>query len=192
MSQFFTADMHLWHANIIKYCKRPFNTVQEMHEILIKNWNEEVPVNGTVYHLGDLGFASRSLLESMVHRLNGMIYLINGNHDKPKSIPRDIPGKLINLGHYHELKIYDEEMDLKQFIVLFHYPIEVWNKAHHGAWHLHGHCHGTLATKRPGRLDVGVDSHDFTPISYEDVKRHITRQVFKPVDHHGRDRNGDR
>jgi calcineurin-like phosphoesterase family protein len=51
---------------------------------------------------------------------------------------------------------------------------------------LHGHSHGTLTYPFPAKmLDVGVDSHGFTPISYEEIKKHMSNIVTKPVDHHG-------
>ena len=36
MKVFVTADNHFYHKNIIKYCKRPFNSVREMNEYMIK------------------------------------------------------------------------------------------------------------------------------------------------------------
>ena len=96
-------------------------------------------------------------------------------------IAPDPKGRLI----VYELKVPDEEMDLEQHIVMCHYPIESWNKRHHGSWHLHGHCHGSLPSPDwQARLDVGVDVHKFKPIPYEEVKALMTFKVFKPIDHH--------
>ena len=53
---FFTADLHIGHANIIKLNKRPFKTIEEMDNALIDNWNAKVTPNDTVYILGDVFF----------------------------------------------------------------------------------------------------------------------------------------
>lgn len=50
---FFTSDTHFNHKNIITFCKRPFETVEEMNEALVSNWNSVVPEDGTVFHCGD-------------------------------------------------------------------------------------------------------------------------------------------
>jgi calcineurin-like phosphoesterase family protein len=69
MTIYFTADLHLDHANIIRYCNRPFQDVQEMNECLIKNWNSCIQPNDQVYILGDLVFAFESRAISLVsHR----------------------------------------------------------------------------------------------------------------------------
>ena len=58
----------------------------------------------------------------------------------------------------------------RQHIVLCHYAMLVWNKSHHGSWMLHGHSHGTLKYPFAAKiLDVGVDSHNFYPISLDFV-----------------------
>lgn len=77
-----TSDLHFGHANVIKYCNRPFLDVNEMNEILIKNWNEVVSLEDTIYVLGDFAMAAR-YVEQVLPRLNGKKILILGNHDFP-------------------------------------------------------------------------------------------------------------
>lgn len=80
--KFFTiADTHFGHANIIKYCNRPFETVEEMDKALIKNWNETVSNEDTVLVLGDFGLGKKEYIASIVKQLNGKKILIMGNHD---------------------------------------------------------------------------------------------------------------
>ena len=49
----FVSDLHLSHKNIIKYCSRPFDNVNQMNEILIQNWNKKIGVEDRVFVLGD-------------------------------------------------------------------------------------------------------------------------------------------
>ena len=58
MNTWITADCHFGHANIIKYCKRPFKDLEEMNAILIKNWNERVSPGDIVIVLGDFAWES--------------------------------------------------------------------------------------------------------------------------------------
>ena len=78
---YYTSDLHLGHANIIKLCKRPFYYVQEMDEALIANWNDRVTNGDTVYILGDLMFRVVENPENYLSRLTGKKHLIIGNHD---------------------------------------------------------------------------------------------------------------
>lgn len=77
---FFTSDLHFRHGNIIKYCNRPFETVQEQTEKLIENWNKTVPDTATVFILGDFAFATKNQQRTILQRLTGKKYLILGNH----------------------------------------------------------------------------------------------------------------
>ena len=172
MTIFFTSDTHFFHSNIIKYCKRPFQNSTEQNETIIKNWNSIVAEHDSVYHLGDFSFGNRNLSSWIASRLNGHIFLLLGNHDKKGKLPIE-NDKLQILGQYHELKIKTDIMKNKhQLIVLCHYPFEVWNKKHYGSLHVHGHSHGNVPSK-PGRLDVGMDCHNFFPVSFEDIEKRL-------------------
>ena len=86
---FFTSDCHFDHANIIKYCSRPFETAEEMNRQLILNWNKVVSWDDTVFILGDFCFGQRTRWEKILPQLNGYKYLVLGNHDKLKYIPEN-------------------------------------------------------------------------------------------------------
>jgi len=49
----FTADFHLGHKNIIRYCNRPFDTVEEMNRTILDRLNSLVKTNDFLYFLGD-------------------------------------------------------------------------------------------------------------------------------------------
>lgn len=144
---FFTADTHFGHANILKYASRPFADVDEMDEELIARWNARVGPNDEIYHLGDVSFRKSAQTVDVLKRLNGKKYLVKGNHDR---ISPEVERQWAWIKDYHELKIADHH------VVLCHFPFEAWNRSHHASWHLHGHAHGH-STRRPNRMDVGVD-----------------------------------
>lgn len=77
---FFSSDHHANHENIIKFCKRPFENTQEMNQELVRRWNEKVPKDGIVFHLGDFAWGGYNVWKNFREQLNGNIYLIKGNH----------------------------------------------------------------------------------------------------------------
>ncbi len=180
---FFTSDTHFGHIRILEYCKRPFANITEHDEALINNWNSIVKDGDKVYHLGDFSFSRRSKSEWILSRLNGEKFLLHGNHDKKNRWPREETGLYTDLGDYHKLTIQDKTLERGKIeIILCHYAFEVWDKRHWGSWHLFAHSHGTLPSRDDQmRLDVGVDVHGYTPISYEQVKLIMSKKTFKPI-----------
>lgn len=166
---FFTSDHHFGHANIIKFCNRPFANVEEMNEIMIERWNEKVAPDDEVYHLGDVALTDKENLAAILDRLNGKKYLIVGNHEGAALQNR---GKFKWVKEYHELKVKDPDCkNGVQRIILFHYAMRTWRGAGRGNWHLYGHSHGNLPDLEDSlSFDIGVDCHDFYPLSYEEVK----------------------
>ena len=91
MNYWWTADLHLGHANIIKYCNRPFKNLEHMNKVLIRNWNERVKKEDIIFHVGDfcfrnspggkLGEGGGIPATEWEKKLNGKIIHIKGNHD---------------------------------------------------------------------------------------------------------------
>jgi len=186
----FTSDTHFNHKNIIKYCDRPFNSVREMDGTMIENWNNLVEPNDIVFHAGDFCFGQYKTWKFFTDALNGRIYLSQGNHDKDNSIPRNTFERIEQF--YNLLIQGDEEISQGQRITVCHYPMLSWYHSHRGSWQLFGHVHGALTNTNladdgfnlngkltPNQLDIGVDVHDFEPISYEQVKLIITKQNLR-------------
>lgn len=194
---FFISDFHVGHENVIRFDGRPFENVTKMHETLISNWNQVVSDEDIVFYLGDLSMRCHiSTVKWFVEQLNGKIHFLMGNHDKYREIR--------NLGRFEKIwgdddvqgagKIQVRDETVKggwQHIEMSHYPILSWNKHHHSAWHLHGHCHQSL-TKNPDMswyykrkvMDVGCNGLDYTPISYSELKNIMDSKGVSLIDHH--------
>ena len=179
---FFISDLHLSHKNVLKFDDRPFKDVNEMHAEFIKRWNSVVNDEDIVYYLGDLSFGNDTTTKWFLSSIKGKIYFIMGNHDRIHDIAKF--GRFEKI-HEYGTEIYVKDEDFKsargsggyQQIVLNHYPILSWNRAHYGSIHLHGHCHQGL-TKDPNFdwfykkkvMDVGCNGINYTPISYQGIK----------------------
>jgi calcineurin-like phosphoesterase family protein len=162
----FSSDHHFGHGKISVYCGRPFFG-KELDDFLISNWNSKVKKDDIVYHLGDFGFGSRYFLGGLRDRLNGRIHLILGNHDK--AIKGDFVQRFESVSHYKEVKVQHPPI----WLILFHYPIQNWNKRHFGSIHLHGHSHGKSEQVK-NRIDVGVDTQNYTPVSLDEILQKVS------------------
>ena len=157
MKTFLIADTHFSHANIIKYCQRPFHSADEMNGEMIRLWNLKVGPLDHIWHLGDFGFfKNKESYDAIFSSLNGIKHLIKGNHDP---IITDLWD---SVDDYKEIKISGHRL------VLFHYPIASWNGKFKNYYHFYGHVHGEL-TLGKNALDVGVDNIGFAPIQLEDA-----------------------
>ena len=147
MVYFFTSDTHFGHTNILTYEKRPFKSVQEMDETIIKNWNNTVSSKDVVFFLGD--FCIKGNSNRYKERLNGQIIFIKGNHDK-KVIIQDL---IIDYGGH--------------FWHLAHKPEDCM-----GEFNLCGHVHSLWTFKKEKDkiwINVGMDVHNFKPIKINTI-----------------------
>jgi calcineurin-like phosphoesterase family protein len=155
---FFTSDTHFDHLNIIKFCNRPYTypNVEEMNQGLEEQWNKRVGPKDMVWHLGDVRWKNFDL-----HRLNGIKYLVAGNHDSKRALSQ----YFVEIHDYVELRNHYQGKS----IMMMHYPIESWNGKYHGSIHFHGHTHGTLDNSGLLRFDVGVDCFNMAPVTLDEI-----------------------
>lgn len=158
---YFTSDTHFGSERTLELSKRPFIGTEEMDWTMVERWNGKVKPWDTVYHLGDFGNLEFSKY------LNGKIIFIPGNYEK------DIPVEELEK-YFYKVHKYHEPVKLKIFenfssIPLAHEPewIKIIDKENIKL-SLFGHIHGRQFIKRFG-LDVGVDAHNFTPLSHDEV-----------------------
>ena len=162
---YFISDTHFGHKNIINYCDRPFNTVEQMNEFMIKQWNSVVSKKDVVYHLGDFSLSPKPDTLNIMEQLNGTKYLIKGNHDTyTNQFYRDIGFK----------EVYDHPIIIQEFLVLSHEPIP-W-KISPIFLNLYGHIHTSelFETWGVGAACMCVERHNYAPVRLESIKQHYS------------------
>lgn len=180
MTTFFTADLHLFHENIIKYCDRPFKNAEKMWRAIKRNWNAVVQPGDEVWVLGDLTLKKSNhiaLLAKMIGELNGTKHMVVApTHDL--MLPREYEEIGFTTVHYPAFQ-------LPNGWFLGHDPAlaTVWPK---GSVYLCGHVHKLMTSQmsRTGVLmiNVGVDVRDFTPVSEEQILEIISNGEPGPED----------
>lgn len=180
---YFTSDHHFSHQNILKYCNRPFKSIDEMNEEMFRRWNETVGVDDIVYYLGDFSLSIKPL-EKYLHLLNGKKYLISGNHDQCHpchgSRAYRLKEKYIDCGF--DLVTPKLELLIKdQWVLMHHMPYKddkdlrypEYRPTDKGQWLLHGHVHDKWKI-RDRMINVGVDVWNFYPVSIDKIIELIT------------------
>ena len=146
---YYISDTHLGHKNIIKLDEqsggRHFGSIEEHDNLIIENWNKTVKQSDKVYILGDFSWMNGHDTEEILRKLNGVKFLIKGNHD------RYLKESEFNKERFVWIKPYAEMHDNRRKVVLSHYPIFCYNgqyrrnkKGEPLTYMLYGHVHDTL------------------------------------------------
>ena len=184
MNTFFTADLHLGHSRILTLGKgRPFNTIDEMDDTIISNWNAVVTNEDMIYILGDFSFGNTRKTLDYLQRLRGRKILVSGNHDGKRQTVA-IREEYEAIHNLVRIKVNDKKAinGYHTPIVLCHYALRSWQNSHYGTWHLYGHSHGMLSDIGGLCMDVGVDCHNFYPVSYEVIRMYMLQRT-QTIDH---------
>lgn len=148
---FIIADTHFGHKRIIepefegKY--RPFTSIQEHDDELVRRWNEAVNKNDTVWHLGDVLFGRDAF--STLSRLNGVKKLVLGNHDRyPIALYAEHFSQI-----FGAVKLRD--------CILTHIPVSD-HQFHRFRLNIHGHLHSNVMAD-PRYVNVSAERQNLAP-----------------------------
>ncbi len=179
MSTFLTSDTHFEHKNIIEYCSRPFADVKHMTEVLVKNWNEVVKPEDTIYHLGDFAMGDKGLIPITLARLNGTKILVHGNHDFNHKGTELL--KQIKEGPWQAIhaELFETIDGVK--VYMRHEPKMDFKPSDAAEYHLCGHVHSSWNRQGP-IINVGVDVNDYRPVN---IRQLIAMQEVVGKSHRG-------
>jgi calcineurin-like phosphoesterase family protein len=168
---FLTADLHLGHANIIRYCSRPFlaSDVKEMDHVLIKNWNYTVAPVNQVYYLGDFTYSSHIQDPNQYRKkLRGRITFIRGNHDKDELTT--VPSVGLEKDGIRFLLVHDPADAPKDF----------------DGWVIHGHHHNNDLRNFPfidfenRRINISAEVAGYIPVTLQEICSYIQKNEYEP------------
>lgn len=178
---FFTSDLHFCHDREFIWKARGFNNIDEMNNIIVKNWNDTVGPNDDIYVLGDLmlgGTTNPGV--KYLKQLNGNIHVILGNHDTSKRI--EIYKTLPNIKSVtHSAKIKYEGLTF----FLTHMPCLTGNLEkeliNQMTINLSGHTHmkEKFFYDLPYVYNVAVDAHGCKPVGIDKILQDITYQMTR-------------
>lgn len=166
---YYIADLHFDHKNILKFDNRPFVDVEEMNSTLIKRWNVKVQDNDDVWILGDFCYHSEKDPSYYLKQLKGRKHLLIGNHD------RVILNSNAALQYFDSIEHLQHIKDGKYNMILCHFPIAEWNGKHRGAYHIFGHIHANRDEtfefmKKCGRaFNAGCMINNYEPVTLDEL-----------------------
>ena len=179
---YITSDLHFGHTNIMKFCPvtraRFRNDVAYMNEAMIKEWNDMVCPEDTVYILGDVAFLPADKAAEIMRRLNGTKILVEGNHDRKLLKDEDFRSCFAEVHKYLDINHNGQK------IIMSHFPFLEWDQMHRGSLHFFGHLHGGVTNQEKYRcMDVGMDATGLIVMELDDAIAKIANNEIKRHHH---------
>ena len=172
---YFISDLHLGHKNVLSFDNRPFKTIEEHDNTIVKNWNNTVGIDDDVYILGDISWYNSTKTIEIMRSLNGNKHLIKGNHDGKILKNRELQKKFVEIVDYKELSLPDGKG-----IVLCHYPIPCFKNHYYGWYHLYGHVHTSYEYNMMERVRYEMEELYTTPCEMYNVGAMIPQMEYTP------------
>lgn len=157
----YISDIHFFHRNVNDVDGRGFETMFDMHETIVRNWNSAVDEEDEIYILGDLSFGKGVETWELLNKLKGKLILIEGNHDFHYLDDREFVDSI-----FDEIVYYSEVENSGRKVILSHYPMPMYNKQFStdkngsaNTFMLYGHVHNTYDEYLINRFINDVAKH---------------------------------
>lgn len=148
---FYIADCHFGHKNILLFDNRPFADLHQMEEVMVMLWNATVRKGDTVYILGDFCWDKADEWLRIIRQLNGTKVLITGNHDLT-SFPAELKNQFADITPFKEIVDNGKDNSGRK-VLLSHYPMPFYKRANNDKYYmLCGHVHNTAENQILERL----------------------------------------
>lgn len=181
---YFSSDFHLGHFKIIEYTNRPFKTLEEMDSKIIKNINDIVGKEDTLYFLGDFCFCrsgeapdSISKSEIFNHYRNQIncknIIFIKGNHDGKRNGTYTITqNATIEIGGQRIFMCHDPKYAKEEFRFNF-------------VGHVHTDYQFKKLTDKSTIVNLSVEMWNYRPVDITEILKEYSYWVRKGKKHYG-------
>lgn len=191
--RYWSADLHLCHANICIYCKRPWlrsedlnndhhwissqaalQTATRMTDGLVREFNMRVKPEDRVVHVGD--FMNRGVAKGVpglrlswldvLAKFNGHWTLLEGNHDGQNKVKCIASWMISEIGNYRAFVCHYPTFHENMDPYLAEYVMRVCDFAICG--HVHDHWK-TMWDMKLLNINVGVDVRKYRPVSDDEI-----------------------
>ena len=173
---YYIADTHFGHKNVLLHDQRPFQNVDEMNAALIQNWNETVTDSDDIWVLGDFCYCSRNTPDFYLKQLNGRKHLIIGNHDRSILQSSTASEYFVTIEHLRYLK------DGTSNVILCHFPMADWSGKYRGFYHIYGHIHNAcnevseFMSRQERTFNAGCMLHNYKPVTLAELMSSVTHE----------------
>ena len=160
---YYIADCHFGHKNILLFDNRPFGDLAQMEEVMTMLWNATVRKGDTVYILGDFCWGKADEWLRIVRQLNGTKVLITGNHDL-SIYPVELKNQFADIAPFKEIVDNGKDNSGRK-VLLSHYPMPFYKSANNEKYFmLCGHVHNTAENAILERLiqELRNNNHIFS------------------------------
>jgi calcineurin-like phosphoesterase family protein len=161
----FLSDTHFGHDRIRAYCGRSFASLKEMDETLIKNINERVDAEDTLFFLGD--FCMKKSSEASDSPKNAFDYyrgqincknivFIEGNHDGRNGVKSIIQSLVIQYGGKRIFMTHDPKYANEDYLINF-------------CGHVHEKWDFQKLGKKSVIVNLSVEKWDYRPVNINEI-----------------------
>ena len=180
---YFSSDIHLGDAKVIRCDMRPFKNIKVFTRQLIKIWNKQTNKDDTIFVVGDFVDCDSENLHSweknlpLVKKLKAQVVLILGNNED-RIVKKFFNNNFekfreycLGLGYKDVCKNYTITMRGVDFY-LTHKPLDCKKDC----LNLFGHVHAAGGIYYPFGLNVGCDLHHFKLLSEDGIFHLLTKK----------------